>query len=117
VGNGRNKRGAQLTTPFDALADPTRREVLMLLGERPRRAGELAEATGASPAAMSRHLRVLLTAGLVSDSRPAEDARGRVFRLRPEGVGEIEAWLTALKEHWQGQLASYPRHVEERSRR
>ncbi len=102
---------------FEALADPTRRRVVQLLGKRPRRAGELAEASGTSAPTMSRHLRVLLDAGIVADERPREDARARVFRLRPESLGALRAWLDQLQAHWDEQLASYKKHVERRARR
>ena len=71
---------------FEVLADPTRRQVVWLLGEGPRRAGQLAAATGSSAPAMSRHLRILLSARLIADERVPDDARLRVFRLRPEPV-------------------------------
>ena len=71
---------------FDAFADPTRRRVVEELGAGPRRASDLAAAAGASPSTMSRHLRVLLDAGVVADERPSNDARTRVFRLRPESM-------------------------------
>ncbi len=97
---------------FGALADPTRRQVLQLLGTRPLRAGELAAATGTSGPAMSRHLRVLLRAGLVADERPEDDARGRVFRLRPQSLVAVRAWLDQLQAQWDEQLASFKHHVE-----
>jgi DNA-binding transcriptional ArsR family regulator len=97
---------------FTALADPTRRQVVELLGERPRRAGELSEAVGTSAPGMSRHLRVLLEAGIVADERVPEDARVRVFRLRPESVEGLQAWLDQLQAHWNEQLGSFKRHVE-----
>ncbi len=100
---------------FEALADPTRLRVVRLLGARPRPAGELARAVGTSPPSMSRHLRVLLRAGLVSDERPAEDARLRVFRLRPEPVAELRAWLDELQAEWDQQLQAFKRHVERRN--
>ncbi len=96
---------------FTALADPTRREVVQLLGRRPMRAGELAEAAGLSAPAMSRHLRTLLRAGVVADERRQEDARLRVFHLRPEGLAGLRAWLDQLQAHWDEQLASFQRHV------
>jgi DNA-binding transcriptional ArsR family regulator len=95
-----------------ALADPTRRRVVELLGEGPKRAGMLSTAVNASPPAMSRHLRILLQAGLVVDERVPEDARARVFRLRPESVVALQAWLDQLKAHWDEQLASFQRHAE-----
>ena len=99
-------------TVFGALADGTRRRVVELLGEGPRRPGELAEAVGASPPAMSRHLRVLLQAGIVADERLADDARARVFRLRPESMVALRAWLDQLQAHWDTQLRSFKAHVE-----
>ena len=99
-----------------ALAEPTRRRVVELLGKAPMRAGALAEAVGTSPPAMSRHLRVLLEAGVVADERAAEDARARVFRLRPESVDGVRAWLDQLQAEWDEQLASFKRHVEGKRR-
>jgi DNA-binding transcriptional ArsR family regulator len=95
-----------------ALADPTRRRVVELLGEGPKRAGVLSAEVNASPPAMSRHLRILLDAGLVVDERLPDDARARVFRLRPESVVALQAWLDQLQAHWDEQLTSFRRHVE-----
>jgi DNA-binding transcriptional ArsR family regulator len=95
-----------------ALADPTRRRVVELLGERERRAGELAATAGTSAPAMSRHLRILLEAGLVADERVPDDARLRVFRLRREPVLALQAWLDQLQAHWNEQLGSFKRYVE-----
>jgi DNA-binding transcriptional ArsR family regulator len=97
-----------------ALADPTRRRVVELLGQGPKRAGTLSAAVGTSPPSMSRHLRILLDAGVVADERLAQDARARVFRLRPESVVALQAWLDQLKAEWDEQLASFKRHVEGR---
>ena len=101
-------------TTFAALADPTRRRVVELLGDRPHRAGELAAAAGTSAPVMSRHLRILLEAGFVSDERVPNDARLRVFRLRPEPVEGLQAWLDQLQAHWNEQLRSFKRYVEEK---
>ena len=83
-------------TVIEALSDPTRRQIVTLLSGGPRRAGELAAAGGMSPPAMSRHLRVLLSALVITDERTDEDARARVFRLRPESIKTARAWLDAL---------------------
>lgn len=101
---------------FDALADETRRRVVELLSEGPQRAGKLAERTGTSPAAMSRHLRVLLEGGLVQDERLASDARVRVFRLRPEPLRDLQAWLDQVQAHWTEQLDAFRSHAEGRPR-
>ena len=97
---------------FSVLADPTRRRVLELLSDSPRRAGELAAAAGTSAPVMSRHLRILLETGFVADERVPDDARARVFRLRREPIGDVQAWLDQLQAHWNEQLKAFKRHVE-----
>ena len=106
---------AEAAAVFGALADPARRQVVQLLGARPLRAGELASAVGLSAPAMSRHLKVLLNAGIVTDERIPQDARLRYFRLRPQSIAPLQAWLDQLQAHWDEQLASFKRHVEERA--
>jgi len=106
---------SELAPVLAALADPTRRRVVQLLSDGPRRAGELAAASGISAPAMSRHLRVLLKAGIVADERPPEDARTRVFWLRPESITLVRDWLDGLQAASEEQLESFKRHVEGRS--
>jgi DNA-binding transcriptional ArsR family regulator len=109
---------ATTPTPVDlapllaALGEPTRFRVVQVLSEGPRRAGELADLAGVSAPAMSKHLRLLLEAGVVTDERLADDARARVFRLRPESMVGLRAWLDQLQAHWDDQLASFKHHVE-----
>jgi DNA-binding transcriptional ArsR family regulator len=78
------------------LADPTRRQVVELLGEGARRAGELAQLAGVSAPVMSRHLKVLLAGGLVDDERSVMDARVRLFFLRRDRLGRLREWLEDL---------------------
>ena len=96
-----------------ALADPTRRGVVDLLRQRPRRAGELASACRLSPPAMSRHLRVLRRSGLVEEERMEDDARVRVYRLRPEPFRDLQGWLREVEAFWTYQLDSFQAHVAE----
>jgi DNA-binding transcriptional ArsR family regulator len=105
----------ELAPVLAALADPTRQRIVQLLSEGPRRAGELAAASGTSAPTMSRHLRVLLRAGIVADERPSEDARTRVFWLRPESIMPLREWLDQVQAASDEQLASFKRHVEGRS--
>ncbi len=98
-----------------ALADPTRRRMVELLGERAYRAGELAAETESSPSQTSKHLKVLLEAGLATDERVASDARVRVFHLRREAITDIESWLDELKASWDERLASFKHHVESKN--
>lgn len=83
-------------TVIGALSDPARRQIVTLLGGGPKRAGELAAEVGMSAPAMSRHLRVLLAAAVISDERLEEDARARVFRLRPESIKAAQSWLDSV---------------------
>jgi len=80
-----------------ALGDPTRRRVIELLRDGPRRAGDLADATQVSPPVISRHLSVLLKAGIVDDERSPSDARVRLFFLRRESLVALLAWLEDLE--------------------
>jgi DNA-binding transcriptional ArsR family regulator len=108
---------SELAPLLTALSDPTRQRVVELLSERPRRAGELAAASGTSAPTMSRHLRVLLRAGIVADERPADDARTRVFWLRPEAITPLRDWLDELQAAADTELMSFKQHVERRSRK
>ena len=108
---------ASVSEVFAALADPTRRSVVQLLASGPRRAGELAAAVGTSPPTMSRHLRVLLEAGVALDERPRSDARTRVFRLRPESMSAVEAWCREVQAEWDAQLGAFKNHIERRTQK
>jgi DNA-binding transcriptional ArsR family regulator len=81
---------------IEALADPTRRQIVTLLSSGPKRAGELAAEVGMSAPAVSRHLRVLLSALVIADERLEQDARARVFRLRPESIKTLQTWLDSV---------------------
>ena len=73
-------RGA-FETAIAALSDSSRREMIRVLLQRPRRAGELAQCVDMSPQALSRHLRVLRKAGLVSEESIEDDARVRIYSV------------------------------------
>ena len=105
-----------LDATLAALADPTRRRVVEALRRGPHRAGELAETTQMTAPALSRHLRVLRTQGLVAEERVEHDARVRVYRLRRERFEELQAWLTEIELFWTLQLGSFKAHAERRAR-
>ena len=111
------KKRANVDDVFEALSDPTRRSVVDLLRRGPRRAGELAEALDMTPPALSRHLRVLRTRGLVEDERGVEDARVRVFRLRREPFDALQSWLERVESFWSDQLDSFKAQAEKRRRK
>lgn len=100
-----------------ALADPQRREVIELLRDRPRPAGELARLAGLSAPSMSRHLRTLRESGLVSETHTGLDARVRVYQLTPEPMDQLKAWLEETERLWSRQLIAFKTHLEKTKRR
>lgn len=83
-----------------------------LLGQKPRRAGELAEALGLPAPAMSRHLRELKQSGLVEETHPEFDARVRIYTLKDGAMADLKRWLADTERMWADQLASFKAHVE-----
>jgi DNA-binding transcriptional ArsR family regulator len=103
---------ASIDRTLAALADPTRRGMVELLRHEPRRAGEIAAAFAMSAPAMSRHLRVLRKTGLIEETGLEEDARVRVYQLRPGPLVELRDWLTEVEAFWAGQLDAFKAHAE-----
>lgn len=99
----------ELDRAFQALADPIRRQILVRLSHGDQPAGALAEPFAISRPAVSRHLKVLRDAGLVS---VRTDGRERWFSLNPDGVTDAEAWLDELREDWRASLFELKSFVE-----
>jgi DNA-binding transcriptional ArsR family regulator len=100
-------RGNELDATLIALADPVRRGVVELLKVEPRRAGELAALLDTSGPMMSKHLKLLRGSALIEEHRPTEDARVRIYRLRPERFEELRDWLNDVGAFWNEQLGSF----------
>jgi len=96
-------------TMFEVLAEPTRRRVLDLLRLEPRPVGQLVELLGMSQPRVSKHLRVLRDAGLVS---VRQDAQRRWYELRPEPLAEIDAWLAPYRSMWAEHLDALEKHLD-----
>jgi DNA-binding transcriptional ArsR family regulator len=94
---------------FEALAEPTRRQILDLLLERPRAVGELVDALEISQPGTSKHLKVLREAGLV-DVR--KDAQRRIYTLSPAPLAELDAWLAPYRQMWAERLDALERHLD-----
>lgn len=88
-----------LDATFAALADPTRRAILARLASGEASVGELAEPFSMSQPAISKHLKVLERAGLVSRGR---DAQRRPRRLEAKPLAEATEWLERYREYWEG---------------
>jgi DNA-binding transcriptional ArsR family regulator len=95
---------------FGALADPTRRAVLDLLRRGSQPAGQIAEAFPVSRPAISKHLRVLRKAHLVSERR---NGRHRFYDLNPEPLQTVDAWLERYRGFWQTNLERLKKFVED----
>jgi DNA-binding transcriptional ArsR family regulator len=87
----------QLSLVFGALADPTRRAILARLADGEATVAELAAPFAVSQPAVSRHLKVLEHAGLISRNRRAT---ARLSRLEPEPLREVTAWLARYQRFW-----------------
>jgi DNA-binding transcriptional ArsR family regulator len=96
-------------SPFEAIAEPNRRQILDVLraGERP--AGDLVAATGLSQPGVSKHLKLLREAGLVS-VRP--DGQRRLYRLEARELAELDAWLQPFRTFWAERLDALEDHLE-----
>jgi DNA-binding transcriptional ArsR family regulator len=96
---------------FDAIAQPTRREILRLLGQSELSVGEVASRFDVTQPAISQHLKVLKDAGLVEERR---DGTRRLYRLRPEGLDDLQSFLA---EVLPAGLERLKRAAEEEERR
>jgi DNA-binding transcriptional ArsR family regulator len=93
-----------------ALAEPTRRQILRLVRDRERTAGDIAGHFSVTRPAVSQHLRALEEADLVTVRR---DGTRRWYRARPEGLKEMQAWLATM---WRGNLGDLKRVAEREER-
>jgi DNA-binding transcriptional ArsR family regulator len=84
-----------------ALVDQNRRTVLEILRDHPATAGELANALPIARPGVSRHLRVLREAGLVT---VRQEAQRRIYSLRPDALVEVDEWLGRYRALWQNRL-------------
>jgi DNA-binding transcriptional ArsR family regulator len=91
------ERLARTGSAFGAIADPTRRAILDLLRSKEQSAGELARHFPVSRPAISRHVRVLRSAGLI---RTRREAQLRIYGLEPARLADVDAWLAPYKLFW-----------------
>jgi DNA-binding transcriptional ArsR family regulator len=97
---------------YEALAEPHRRQIIELVGAGERSAGEIVEALAISQPGVSKHLRVLREAGLVSVRK---DAQRRVYRLEPQKLAELDAWLAPYRRFWANKIDALVDHLMQES--
>lgn len=86
---------------FTALADPTRRRIVEMLGAGDRAAGDIAAQFTLSAPAISQHLKALREAGLV---RVEVRGQRRIYSLDPAGLAAMDAWIAGVRRFWAGRL-------------
>jgi DNA-binding transcriptional ArsR family regulator len=100
---------------FEAVAEPTRREILQLLLDGEKAAGELVAAfPRLTQPAVSRHLKVLSQAGLV---RMRPEAQRRMYSLHPPRLKELDIWLQRYRHFWHGHLDALENHLANTSQK
>ncbi|MEH7179879.1 ArsR/SmtB family transcription factor [Neobacillus vireti] len=100
---------AQKHDVFQAIADPTRREVLKLLAEKELPISEITSHFSISRTAIAKHLQVLSEAELVSGRKVG---REKIYRLHPEPLTELKQWLSFYEKFWENKL-SILKHIVE----
>ena len=95
---------------FRAIADPTRRAILDRLRDGPTAVNVLAADFSQSRPAISKHLRVLREARLVSEER---SGRERLYALRPAPLRQVQSWIEGYRTFWQTSLDNLKRYLEE----
>ncbi|ACL66091.1 transcriptional regulator, ArsR family [Anaeromyxobacter dehalogenans 2CP-1] len=98
-----------METSFAAIAEPNRRAILGLLASSEQSVGEIERRLRMPQTSVSKHLRVLREAGLVE---ARVEAQRRVYRIRPEPLREIDAWLAPFRRFWTAHVDALERHLD-----
>lgn len=94
---------------FEIIAEPNRRAILNLLVLSEQSVGEIERRLGMPQPTVSKHLRVLREAGFVEAT---VDAQRRLYRLKPEPLQEIDAWLAPFRRFWNAHVDALERHLD-----
>ncbi len=94
---------------FEIIAEPNRRAILSLLVSSQQSVGEIERQLGMPQPSVSKHLRVLRDAGFVEST---VDAQRRLYRLKPEPLQELDAWLAQFRRFWSAHVDALERHLD-----
>ena len=94
---------------FDIIAEPNRRAILSLLVSAEQSVGDIERHLRMPQPTVSKHLRVLRDAGFVEAT---VDAQRRLYRLRPEPLQEVDAWLAQFRRFWSAHVDALERHLD-----
>ncbi len=98
-----------MNSAFAIIAEPNRRAILGLLAQSERSVGDIERALRMPQPSVSKHLRVLREAGFVE---ARIDAQRRLYRIRPEPLREVDAWLAPFRRFWSAHLDALERHLD-----
>ena len=99
---------------FEVIAEPNRRAILSLLVSSQQSVGEIERQLRMPQPAVSKHLRVLREAGFVEST---VDAQRRLYRLKPDPLQEVDAWLTPFRRFWSAHVDALERHLDRMEQR
>ena len=94
---------------FEIIAEPNRRAILGLLASSPQSVGQIERQLRMPQPTVSKHLRVLREAGIVEST---VDAQRRLYRLKPERLQELDAWLVQFRRFWSAHVDALERHLD-----
>ena len=94
---------------FEIIAEPNRRAILSLLASSELSVGEIGRQLRMPQPTVSKHLRVLREAGFVEST---VDAQRRLYRLKPELLQEVDAWLAPFRQFWSAHVDALERHLD-----
>ena len=98
-----------MASVFEIIAEPNRRAILSLLVSSERSVGEIERQLRMTQPTVSKHLKVLRDAGFVEST---VDAQRRLYRLKPEPLQEIAAWLAPFRQLWSAHVDALERHLD-----
>jgi DNA-binding transcriptional ArsR family regulator len=99
-----------MQTVFEIIAEPNRRAILSLLASSEQSVGEIERQLRMPQPAVSKHLRVLRDAGFVEST---VDAQRRLYRLKPEPLQEVDAWLDQFRRFWSAHVDALERYLDQ----
>ena len=102
-----------MQSAFETIAEPSRRAILSLLALQEQSVGEIERKLHISQPTVSKRLRVLREAGFVEAT---VDAQRRLYRLRPEPLQEVDAWLAQFRQFWSVHVDALERHLDRMAR-
>jgi len=103
-------RASTTSDPFNAIAEPRRRDILVFLAGDERSVSDIVDELEMAQPSVSKHLQVLRDVGLVSVRR---EGRKTMVRINPETLRTIHDWVALFERHWRGQLRRIKAHAEE----